>query len=297
MNNSRTNIFRGLGVAVVTPFTPEGTIDYYALRELINSLLVEGGADFICALGTTAETPTLSHGERELLMETFVDAVAGRVPLLLGCGGNDTRKVCNFLETAELGGFDGVLIVTPYYNRPTQEGLYQHFVSVAASSPLPVMLYNVPGRTGVNLEAATTIRIAETCPNVVAIKEASGNLQQIDTILADAPDGFEVLSGDDGMAYSLLLLGATGLISVVANVLPAEMGQMVHAALNGDVDAALDAHRQMRDLFRLSFVDGNPAGIKAMMAQRGLCNNVLRLPLVPVNPATEARIAEALERF
>lgn len=295
--NTRNNIFRGLGVAVVTPFTLEGNIDYYALRELVNTLIVEGGADFICALGTTAETPTLTHGERELLMDAFVDAVDGRVPLLLGCGGNDTRKVCNFLETANLGGYDGVLIVTPYYNRPTQEGLYRHFVAVADASPLPVMLYNVPGRTGVNLEAATTIRIAEACPNVVAIKEASGNLQQIDSILADAPDSFEVLSGDDGLAYSLLLLGATGLISVVANAFPTEMGQMVHAALDGDVDAALDTHRRMRDLFRLSFVDGNPAGIKAMLAHKGLCNNVLRLPLVPVGEATEARIVEALQRF
>lgn len=293
----RTNIFRGLGVAVITPFTPEGNVDFYALRELIESLLQEGGADFLCVLGTTAETPTLSTEEKELIMETFVETVAGRVPLLLGCGGNNTRAVCDYLETANLDGFDGVLIVTPYYNKPTQEGLYQHYVSVADASPLPVVLYNVPGRTGVNLSAATTIRIAEDCPNVVAIKEASGILPQIDAIIAGAPDGFEVISGDDGLTYSLLGLGASGLISVIANAFPTEMAQLVHDTLDGNVDTALDTHRRFASLFRLSFIDGNPAGVKAMLAQREQCANVLRLPLVPVSEATEASIVEALASF
>lgn len=293
----RTNIFRGLGVAVITPFTPEGNVDFYALRELIESLLQEGGADFLCVLGTTAETPTLSTEEKELIMETFVETVAGRVPLLLGCGGNNTRAVCDYLETANLDGFDGVLIVTPYYNKPTQEGLYQHYVSVADASPLPVVLYNVPGRTGVNLSAATTIRIAEDCPNVVAIKEASGILPQIDAIIAGAPDGFEVISGDDGLTYSLLGLGASGLISVIANAFPTEMAQLVHDTLDGNVDTALDTHRRFANLFRLSFIDGNPAGVKAMLAQREQCANVLRLPLVPVSEATEASIVEALASF
>lgn len=293
----RTNIFRGLGVAVVTPFTPEGNIDFYALREIIENILQDGGADFLCVLGTTAETPTLTEGERELVMETFVDAVAGRVPLLLGCGGNNTRAVCQYLESANLDGFDGVLIVAPYYNKPTQEGLYQHYVAVADASPLPVVLYNVPGRTGVNLTAATTIRIAEDCPNVVAIKEASGILPQIDAIIAGAPDGFEVISGDDALTYSLISLGATGLISVIANAFPTEMAQMVHDTLDGNYDAALDTHRRFRDLYRLSFVDGNPAGVKAMMTHMELCQNVLRLPLVPVSERTESEVIEALARF
>lgn len=293
----RTNIFRGLGVAVITPFTPEGNIDFYALRELIENLLQEGGADFLCVLGTTAETPTLSNEEKELVMETFVETVAGRVPLLLGCGGNNTRAVCQYLETANLDGFDGVLIVAPYYNKPTQEGIFQHYVAVADASPLPVILYNVPGRTGVNITAATTIRIAEACPNVVAIKEASGILPQIDAIVAGAPDGFEVISGDDGLTYPLLGLGASGLISVVANAFPCEMSQLVHDTLNGNVDAALDTHRRFRDIFHLSFVDGNPAGVKAMLAQMDQCSNVLRLPLVPVSEATEAKITEALANF
>lgn len=293
----RTNIFQGFGVAVVTPFTAEGNIDFYALRELINFQIEEGGADFLCCLGTTAETATLTEGEKENVMETFVDTVAGRVPLLLGCGGNNTRAVCRYLETANLEGFDGVLIVTPYYNKPTQEGLYQHFCCVADASPLPVVLYNVPGRTGVNLTAETTLRIADDCPNVVAIKEASGNIPQIENILADAPDGFEVISGDDGLTFTLLGLGAVGVISVLGNVLPAEMGQMVHDTLDGNIDEALDTHRRFHELYLLTFCEGNPGGVKAMMAQRGLCANVLRLPLVPVSEATEARIAAALSIF
>lgn len=293
----RKNIFRGLGVAVITPFTQDGNIDFYALRELINNVLQEGGADFLCVLGTTAETPTLTTEEKELIMETFVETVDGRVPLLLGCGGNNTRAVCQYLETANLEGFDGVLIVTPYYNKPTQEGLYQHFVAVADASPLPVVLYNVPGRTGVNLTAQTTIRIAEDCPNVVAIKEASGILSQIDAIIAGAPDGFEVISGDDSLTYPLLGLGAVGLISVVANAFPTEMSQLVHDTMEGNVDAALDTHRRFQNIFRLSFADGNPAGVKAMLALTEQCANVLRLPLVPVSDATEADIVEALANF
>lgn len=293
----RTNIFRGLGVAVVTPFTPDGDIDFLSLRELIENLLQDGGADFLCVLGTTAETPTLSAEEKELVMETFIEVVDGRVPLLLGCGGNDTRTVCRYLENTNLSGFDGVLIVTPYYNKPTQEGLFQHYVAVADASPLPVVLYNVPGRTGVNLTAATTIRIAEECPNVVAIKEASGNLAQIDAIIAGAPDGFEVISGDDALTYSLLGLGAVGLISVIANAFPTEMSQLVHDALEGNIDAALDTHRRFCELYRLSFIDGNPAGVKAMLAHTDQCSNVLRLPLVPVSEATEASIVEALASF
>lgn len=293
----RTNIFRGLGVAVVTPFTPEGNVDFFALRELIENLLQEGGADFLCVLGTTAETPTLSDEEKEMIMDTFVETVAGRVPLLLGCGGNSTQAVCRYLESANLEGFDGVLVVTPYYNKPTQEGIFQHYVAVADASPLPVVLYNVPGRTGVNLSAETTIRIAEECPNVIAVKEASGILPQIDAIIAGAPDGFEVISGDDGLTYSLIGLGAVGLISVVGNAFPTEMAQLVHDSLDGNYDTALDTHRRFRSLFRLSFVDGNPAGVKAMLAQQEQCANVLRLPLVPVSEKTEAQINEALANF
>lgn len=293
----RTNIFRGFGVAVITPFTSEGNVDFYTLRELINRVIDEGEADFLCALGTTAETPTLSDEEKELIMETFVETVGGRVPLLLGCGGNNTHAVCHFLESSNLDGFDGILVVTPYYNKPSQEGLYQHFVTIADASPLPVVLYNVPGRTGVNLDARTTLRIAEDCHNVVAIKEASGCIPQIEQIVAEAPDGFDVICGDDSLTIHLLTIGAVGLISVVGNAFPAEMCQLVHHVLSGCMDEALDIHRRFRELYRLAFCEGNPAGVKAMMAHMEQCTNVLRLPLVPVSEATEARIVEAISRF
>lgn len=293
----RNNIFRGLGIAVVTPFTPERTIDYFALQELIEYLVDEGGADFLCVLGTTAETPTLSDEEKKLVMETFVDTVRGRVPLLLGCGGNSTHAVCQFLENTDLDGFDGVLIVAPFYNKPTQEGIYQHYVAVASVSPLPVVLYNVPGRTGVNIDAETTLRIARDCSNVVAIKEASGRVGQIDRVIAAAPEGFEVISGDDALTLPLLTLGATGVISVVGNAFPFEMGQLVHDTLEGDIPAALDTHRRLHNIYRLTFAEGNPCGIKAILAYQERCANVMRLPLVPVSDETEARIIEAVKAF
>ncbi len=293
----RTNIFKGYGVAVVTPFTPEGSIDFYALREHINYLLDKGEADYLCVLGTTAETPTLTAEEKEMIMETFVETVDGRVPLLLGCGSNDTRHLCEYLETANLDGFDGVLVVAPYYNKPTQEGLYQHFVAVSGASPLPIVLYNIPGRTGVNLLPETVLRIAGDCPNVVAIKEASGNIGQVEQMIANAPDGFGVISGDDAIAFEIITLGGVGLISAVGNAFAEEMGELVHATIEGRIDAALDVHRKMADIFRLAFAEGNPAGPKAMMQERGMCANVLRLPLVPVSDATMGQIRLAMKSF
>ena len=257
----RTNIFKGYGVAVVTPFSPEGNIDFYALREHIRFLLDQGQVDYLCVLGTTAETPTLSTEEREMVMDTFVETVDGRVPLLLGCGSNSTHQVCEYLATANLDGFDGVLIVAPYYNKPSQEGLYRHFAMVAEASPLPIVLYNIPGRTGVNLLPETVVRIAADYENVVAIKEASGNLQQVERIIEMAPDGFEVISGDDAIAIEVMLLGGSGLISATGNAFAEEMGELVHAALEGRYDAALDIHRSLGEIFRLAFVEGNPSGV------------------------------------
>ena len=291
----RTNIFKGYGVAVVTPFSPEGNIDFYALREHIRFLLDQGQVDYLCVLGTTAETPTLSTEEREMVMDTFVETVDGRVPLLLGCGSNSTHQVCEYLATANLDGFDGVLIVAPYYNKPSQEGLYRHFVMVAEASPLPIVLYNIPGRTGVNLLPETVVRIAADYENVVAIKEASGNLQQVERIIEMAPDGFEVISGDDAIAIEVMLLGGSGLISATGNAFAEEMGELVHAALEGRYDAALDIHRSLGEIFRLAFVEGNPSGVKCMMHHRGLCNNVLRLPLVPVSTAIDHDISAAMK--
>lgn len=282
---SRTNPFRGLGVALVTPFHTDGSVDYEALASLIESQIA-GGIDFLCVLGTTAETPCLAPAEKQQVIDFVVKTVHGRIPLLLGAGGNCTASVIQYLHEADLTGIDGVLIVAPYYNKPTQEGLFQHFCAVAKSTQLPVVLYNVPGRTGVNIAAATTLRIAEACPNVVAIKEASGKIGQIEDIVAAAPEGFEVLSGDDAITFELLSIGAVGVISVVGNALPETFGRMVHAALAGDYTTALPLHRRLGELFKLLSADGNPAGIKAFLAAQGKISNTLRLPLVPASEAT-----------
>ena len=290
----RFNPFKGMGVAVVTPFNAEGGIDFSALGQLIENQLA-GGADFLCLLGTTAETPCLTTDEKAEVVRFFVMQVNGRVPLLVGAGGNCTATVIDYLTHADLTGIDGVLIVTPYYNKPTQEGLFQHYKAVAAATNLPVILYNVPGRTGVNMTAETTLRIAHDCPNVVAVKEASGNLAQIEKILAGAPEGFEVLSGDDAITYELLLLGAAGVISVVGNALPAVFADMTHAIREGRTADALAIHHSLNDLYPLLGVDGNPAGVKTLLAQQGSIANVLRLPLVPASTKTAEGIAEWLK--
>lgn len=293
----RTNPFQGTGVAVVTPFTADGEVDLLTLREHINHLIEEGGIDYLCALGTTAETPTLSNEERELITEAFVDEVGGRVPILLGCGGNHTDAVCAFLEEADFEGIDGVLIVTPFYNKPTQEGLYRHFRAVSLASPVPVVLYNVPGRTGVNMTAETTLRLAEDFDNIVAIKEASGQLPQIETIISHAPEGFEVISGDDSLTFEIVSLGAVGVISVVGNAFPEEMAELVRNLRHGDLHAALHMHRCFHDIYRLAFAEGNPAGIKCMLAERGEMQNILRLPLIEVSDPLHRQIAQALHDF
>lgn len=282
----RENIFKGVGVALVTPFLENGDIDFEALRSLVDSVIARG-VDFLCVLGTTAETPCLSAAERLLVMETVAETAAARVPLLLGCGGNNTREVVNFLQTADLSAYQGVLIVTPYYNRPSQEGLFCHFESIASVSPLPVVLYNVPGRTGVNLQTETTIRIANACQNVVAIKEASGNLEQIGEILRLAPDGFEVLSGDDALTLNMVAMGAVGVISVVGNACPSEYTSLVHAALQADNEKAQFWQSRLGNLYKLLMVDGNPSGVKALLAEQKKIKNILRLPLVPARVETQ----------
>lgn len=281
----RNNPFRGLGVALVTPFKADGSIDYEALGSIVESLIA-GGIDFLCVLGTTAETPCLTASEKQQVIDFVADTVAKRIPLLLGAGTNTTAGVIDYIKTADLSRVDGLLIVTPYYNKPSQEGLYQHFVAVAGSTQLPIVLYNVPGRTGVNLQAATTLRIANACDNVVAVKEASGNIIQIEDIIAGAPEGFEVLSGDDAITYELLGAGAVGVISVIGNALPSQFGDMVHAALKGDNATALPIHRSLGPLYKLLSVDGNPAGIKALLAAQGKAQKLLRLPLVPATAQT-----------
>ncbi len=289
------NIFRGMGVALVTPFCADGSVDMESLSLLVDKHLKEK-TDFLCVLGTTAETPCLSIEEKREILKTVVERVKGRIPVLLGCGGNNTREVLHYLQNENLAGVDGVLIVTPYYNKPSQEGLYRHFKTIASATSLPVVLYNVPGRTGVNMEACTTLRIAADCPNVVAIKEASGKISQIEDILNGAPEGFEVLSGDDAITLELLTVGVSGVISVIGNAYPFRFGEMVHMAMNGRFSEALRMHRSFSELYKLMTAEGNPVGIKGLLAELGVCANYLRLPLVPASVFLQERIRGVLEQ-
>lgn len=290
------NKFRGLGVALVTPFGSDGAVDYEALLRLVE-YQIRNGADFLCIMGTTAETPCLSAEEKQRIRSLIVERVAGRVPLLMGCGGNNTAAVVGELRTADWTGIDGILSVCPYYNKPSQEGLYQHFRAVAQASPLPVVLYNVPGRTGVNMSADTTLRLAREFENIVAIKEASGNVTQMDDIIKNKPAHFDVISGDDGITFPLITLGAVGVISVIGNALPAEFSRMVRLALKGDYDSARTIHHKFAELFKLLFVDGNPAGVKAMLHAMGMIENQLRLPLVPTRLTTMEKITAILKEL
>ena len=290
------NKFKGLGIALVTPFKANGDIDYEALTRLVEYQL-QNGVDFLCIMGTTAETPCLSADEKRKLKELLVERVAGRVPLLMGCGGNNTAAVVAELKANNWSGIDGVLSVCPYYNKPSQEGLYQHFKAVAEASPIPVVLYNVPGRTGVNMSAETTLRLARDFENIVAIKEASGNITQMDDIIKNKPANFDVISGDDGITFPLITLGAVGVISVIGNALPAEFSRMVRMALNGDYEHARVIHHKFTELFKLLFVDGNPAGVKAMLHAMGMIENQLRLPLVPTRLTTMEKITAILKEL
>jgi len=290
------NKFRGLGVALITPFQTDGSIDFEALDRLVE-YQIKGGVDFLCIMGTTAETPTLSRDEKRLLKEHLIERVAGRVPLLMGCGGNNTAAILDELRTENWKGIDGILSVCPYYNKPSQEGLYQHFAAIAKASPVPVVLYNVPGRTGVNMTAETTLRLARDFENIVAIKEASGNITQMDDIIKDKPQGFDVISGDDGITFPLITLGAVGVISVIGNALPAEFSRMVRLALKGEYNTSLTIHHKFTELFKLLFVDGNPAGVKAMLSEMGLIKNVLRLPLVPTRLTTMEKISQIVREL
>lgn len=288
------NIFKGLGIALITPFTASCIVDYAALEKLIEYQL-ENGADFFCILATTGETPTLTEDEKQRIKDFVVEKVAGRVPILMGCGGNNTAAVVEELKTRDFSGIDGVLSVCPYYNKPSQEGLYQHFKTIAAATEMPVVLYNVPGRTGVNLSAVTTVRLARDCKNIVAVKEASGNLEQVDEIIKNKPDTFDVISGDDALTFPMIACGAVGVISVIGNALPKEFSRMLRLEQNGEIEPARKIHHRFTDLFNLLFVDGNPAGVKAMLHEMGMIENVLRLPLVPTRLTTMQKISECLK--
>lgn len=290
------NIFKGLGIALVTPFTSSGAVDYAALKRLVQFQL-DNGADFLCILATTGETPTLTTEEKTNIKNLVIELVKGRVPILMGCGGNNTAAVVEELRTADWHGIDGVLSVCPYYNKPSQEGLYQHFKAIASATSLPIVLYNVPGRTGINMKAETTVRLARDFHNIVAIKEASGSLEQVDEILKNAPKDFAVISGDDALTYPMVACGAVGVISVIGNALPREFSKMLRLEFNNEFAAARKIHHKFTDLFSLLFVDGNPAGVKAMLSEMGFIENVLRLPLVPTRLTTKQRISEILKEL
>ncbi|MDR0185638.1 4-hydroxy-tetrahydrodipicolinate synthase [Prevotella brunnea] len=288
------NVFRGLGVALVTPFNINGDIDYGALEKLIE-YQIENGADFLCILATTGETPCLTSKEKNELTTFIKSVVKGRVPILKYCGGNHTAAVVDEIKTSDWQGIDGILSICPYYNKPSQEGLYQHFKAIAEISPLPIVLYNVPGRTGVNMKAETTVRIAKDFPNVVGIKEASGDLAQIDEIMKLKPTNFEVISGDDALTFPMIVSGAVGVISVIGNALPKEFSRMIRLELNGEFESARKIHHQFTELYKLLFVDGNPAGCKALLNDMGMIENVLRLPLVPTRIETKKKMDEILK--
>lgn len=288
------NIFRGLGIALVTPFNDDGSVDYESLQSIIEYQLTND-ADFLCILATTGETPCLSSKEHYEVKQFIVKQVAGRVPVVMGCGGNNTAAVVEMLHTYDMSGIDGILSVCPYYNKPSQEGLYQHFKAIANATKLPVILYNVPGRTGINLKPETTCRLANDCDNIVAIKEASGSIEQVDEIIKLKPADFEVLSGDDAITFHMIATGAVGVISVIGNALPKEFSRMIRLEFNGEFGAAQKIHHKFTDLYGLLFVDGNPAGVKALMSEMGLLKNNLRLPLVPTRVTTRQRIAEVLK--
>lgn len=286
----------GLGIALVTPFKADKSIDFDALERLIE-YQIENGVDFFVVLGTTAETPTLSEEEKEQIMKFILEKVNGRVPLVLGMGSNNTAALVDQLKNNKFEGYSAILSVVPSYNKPSQEGIYQHFSAIAKASPLPVILYNVPGRTGVNMTAATTLRLAHENANIIGVKEASGNFHQIEEIIKNKPAHFEVISGDDGITYPLMTLGAKGVISVIGNAFPKEFGQMVRKCLRGDTHGALPHHFQFTELFNLLFVDGNPAGVKCTLNALGMIENELRLPLVPTRLSTNEKIHAICEKL
>lgn len=286
----KNNVFKGTGIALITPFKQDQSVDVEALSRIVNHV-VENGADFLVALGTTSEAPTLSADEKKMVVDVILTANNGRLPVMLGLGGNNTQSVIDAIKSQDFTGIDGILSVVPYYNKPNQRGMKAHFEAIAEASPVPVVVYNVPGRVGVNLQASTCVALAQH-PNIIAVKEASGNLQQIMEILRDKPTDFDVLSGDDGITQPLLALGAQGVISVAANAYTKPFCQMMKAVRESRNDEALRLHYAMLRMNQLIFADGNPAGIKCLMHQMGLCENVLRLPLVPVTEKVENDIIE-----
>ena len=288
--------FSGAGVALVTPFNERSEVDYDALGQIVENQ-IQGGMDYLVMMGTTAETATLNYLEKREIAAFVREKGAGRIPLMIGLGGYDTADTVKKIETADLTGIDGILAITPYYNRPNQEGLFRHFKEMATHSHVPLILYNVPSRTGVNMEAETTIRLAESCENIIAVKEASGNLTQVSRIIKYAPPHFKVISGDDVNALPIISIGGKGVISVIANAYPKKLSDLVHFVLAGNMAEAAKQHLELTELMKLQFDDGNPAGVKVMLHQMGIIQNILRLPLVAANAAVAGKIVTEMQNL
>lgn len=290
------NKFHGTGVAIITPFKSDGSVDHNALKTVIDHI-INGGAEYIVSLGTTGESATLDSEEKRAVWDTTVSHVNGRVNLVAGIGGNNTSEVLKDLKKFESNGFDAILSVCPYYNKPTQEGIYQHYKAVADHSPLPVILYNVPGRTGVNMTAETTLRLAHDHKNIIATKEASANFDQFNKIIKDKPEDFLFISGDDPITLPLIAMGAAGVISVIGNAIPGIFSTMVRMCLDGKFIEAQPLHHSLTEITSLCFVEGNPGGVKSALKLMGICGDMMRLPLVNVSNDTENQIKVSLEQL
>jgi 4-hydroxy-tetrahydrodipicolinate synthase len=289
-----TKKFRGTGVAIVTPFKNDLSIDFAALGRVVNHVIT-GGVNYIVVMGTTGESVTLTKDEKKAIISYVVEVTDSRVPLVIGIGGNSTQEVINCIRHSNLTGVDGILSVAPYYNKPNQRGLFQHFKAIATCSPVPVIMYNVPGRTCSNISSDTCLELANEFDNIVAIKEASGDIAQIMRIIKSKPDNFSVISGDDMLTIPIVASGGSGVISVLANAFPAATSELVTNALKSNYKSAREIQLRYLEMIELLFIDGNPSGVKAMLSIMGLCQNNLRLPLVPVNRPVYTRIQKAIE--
>ena len=286
--------FRGTGVAIVTPFKNDSSIDFAALGRVVNHV-INGGVNYIVVMGTTGESSTLTKDEKKAILSYVAEVTDNRVPIVTGIGGNNTQEVINCVRHSNLTGVDGILSVAPYYNKPNQRGLIQHFKAIATCSPIPVILYNVPGRTCSNITSETCIELANECENIVGIKEASGDIAQIMRIIKAKPDNFSVISGDDLMTIPIIAAGGSGVISVLANAFPVATSDLVSNALKSNFKSAREIQLRFLEMIELLFMDGNPAGVKAMLSIMNICQNTLRLPLVPVNRTIYTRIQKAIE--
>lgn len=290
------NKLTGTGVAIVTPFLSSGEVDYSSLTKLLNNI-IENGVNFIVALGTTSEAVTLTSDEKKDVMFQVIKVVNNRIPIVMGIGGNNTSTVVKEILNTDFRGISAILSVAPYYNKPNQRGLYEHFKAIAEASIVPIILYNVPGRTSSNISAETTLKLADDFENIVAVKEASGDINQIMEIIKNKPSGFSVLSGDDALTFPMIALGAEGVISVVANAFPKDFSMMVELARNSNIKAASNIHYKLLEIIDLLFIDGNPAGVKAALEIMRVVGNNLRLPMVPVAHNIYFKMAKAIENY